>query len=287
MLSYTISPDSNRVVYAARQDTADVTELYSVAITGGAPVKLNGTLTMGSQVYMYNIQISPDSSRALYIANHESDGSYGLYSASVMGGTPTRLITTTTYGLLSPFFISPNASRVVCVGCHNGDSVNGIYSLPIGGGTPIKLNAAATPGDDVNGLRISPDSSRVVYRATQGLYSVPITGGTATKLSNPLTPGGTSLASDFQISPDNGRVIFRGMLRASDLNEVYSVPLLPGGIATVLNGTPLNGTDVMSFRLSPDSQTVVYVADQDTDEVFELYVAYQEVFRVYLPLIQR
>ena len=43
--------------------------------------------------------------------------------------------------------------------------------------------------------------------------------------------------------------------------------------------------DVSEFKISPNSQTIVYVADQQTDEVFELFAFYWS--KLYLPLLLR
>jgi hypothetical protein len=40
-----------------------------------------------------------------------------------------------------------------------------------------------------------------------------------------------------------------------------------------LSGTLVAGGDVVDFRISPDGEFVAYVADQDTNQVFELYVS--------------
>ena len=42
--NFQISADGSRVVYAADQNTDGVNEIFSVPITGGSPVRLNGNL---------------------------------------------------------------------------------------------------------------------------------------------------------------------------------------------------------------------------------------------------
>jgi len=49
-----------------------------------------------------------------------------------------------------------------------------------------------------------------------------------------------------------------------------------GGDIKKLSGTLVAGGDVVDFRISPDGRFVAYVADQDTDQVFELYVSETE-----------
>ena len=61
---FMISPNSKHVVYRADQDTDEVLEIYSVPITGGTPVKLNGSLVPGGDTSWF--ELSPDSSRVVY-----------------------------------------------------------------------------------------------------------------------------------------------------------------------------------------------------------------------------
>ncbi len=58
------------------------------------------------------------------------------------------------------------------------------------------------------------------------------------------------------------------------VREIYSVPLDGSASPTKLNGTLPSGGGVNdSFQISPDSSRVVYTADQDTNEVYEIYSA--------------
>jgi hypothetical protein len=52
--------------------------------------------------------------------------------------------------------------------------------------------------------------------------------------------------------------------------ELYSVPI-EGGKADKLNGPLVAGGQVHSFMIDAGSRRVLYRADQDIDEVFELY----------------
>ena len=134
-------------------------------------------------------------------------------------------------------------------------------------------------------FRITPDSSRVVYRSDQDidnvfeLYSVPVQGGTVTKLNPPLVAGGNVLGDStstpfllegFQITPDSSRVVYRADQTTDTVNELFSVPVA-GGVATRLNPPLLSGRDVAAFLISPDGTRVVYLADQDDNGTNELF----------------
>jgi Tol biopolymer transport system component len=76
-------------------------------------------------------------------------------------------------------------------------------------------------------------------------------------------------------------------------SELYSVAITGLYSDSVkISGTLVAGGNVQyysGFQFSPDGSRVVYRADQDTDEVIELYVTDegQINFKVYLPLVQR
>ena len=188
---FLISADSTRVVYRVDQDTDGVYELYSVPISGGPAVKLNGTLPTGGDVWEF--AVSPDSTRVVYFADQDADGVYELYSVPISGGTAVKLNDTlVTGGGVLDFAVSADSTRVVYRADQDSYNVIELYSVPIAGGTVAKLNDALVTYGNVYNTDyiedstvcwwISPDSSRVTYIADQeidevrNLYSVPISG---------------------------------------------------------------------------------------------------------------
>jgi N-acetylneuraminic acid mutarotase len=127
---------------------------------------------------------------------------------------------------------------------------------------------------------ISPDGTRVVYYhpggvlAERGLYSVPIGGPPAVMLNPPLVSSGA--LRGYAISPDGTTVVYQAEQDTDGVYELYSVPIT-GGTAVKLNGPLVAGGQVLPcaplkcWAISPDSTRVVYVADQDTVGVDDLY----------------
>lgn len=272
-----ITPDSSYVIYHADQDVNDQDEIYSVPLTGGTPVKLNGAITPGGDVNFS--LLSSDSSRVVYRADQDSDNVTEIYSVPVTGGVPVKLNTTPAIGGdISSFLISADSSRVVYYGDQDTNDVSELYSVPLAGGTPLKLNGSLGGGDVYN-PQISPDSSRVVYYIDDGtlnnleLYSVPIAGGTQVKLNGPLVSGGN--VSSIQFSPDSSRVTYRADQETDGTFELYSVPTA-GGVPIKLNASLTAGGNVTFFEHNPDSSRVVYYADQETDEANEIYTVPSE-----------
>ena len=304
--AYDISADSSRVVYRADQDTNDVYELYSVPIAGPADdvVQLNGTLVTSGDVSAYGI--SADSSRVVYRADQDTNGVYELYSVPITGpaGSGVKITDPVVYGgsllHVNNFELSSDGGWVLYQANLDDTHFYELYSVPIAGPADdgVKLNRPLPSGAYglAIGFEISPDSSRVVYHADQDtvrvleLYSVPIAGPSSSgvKLNGPLVDGGQVLMYGFQISPDSSKVVYRADQETDNVDELYSVPTTgPASDGVRLNDPLVAGGDVyFDYQISPDSSQVVYQADQDTDDVVELYVAGVEHF-VYLPLVLR
>ena len=290
--SFMFRPDGVRVVYRADQITDEVFEIFSVPSGGGVPVKLNGALVAGGDVG--RLEISPDSTRVLYRADQDADEVFELFSVPSGGGAAVKLNGPLVAGGDASFSIasdqasfSPNSSRVLYRADQFTDEVFELFSVPAGGGVPVKLNGPLAAGGDVGtgGFKFSPDSSRVLYVADQitvgltELFSVASTGGTPVKLNGPLTAGGLSGTAEF--SPDGSRVLYLGNQVDSGLG-LYLVPSAGGTTVHHTSGaTPVRVSGPLvaggSFlspggsRFSPDGSVIVYTADQDTDDVFEIY----------------
>lgn len=276
--AFAISADSQHVVYMVAQETAGLRELYSIPIAGpeGAWIKLNGALPDGGGVYTF--EISPDSTRVVYVAEQYADEVFDVWTVPIDGGTSTRLrppVTLLGSGVGDDLEISPDGERVTFSANFADLGKSELWSARVDGtGAVIRLNGTLTTGGNVTSGRFSPDSSRVVYRADQQsdgvleIYSVPSAGGSAVKLNGVLTSGGT--VATYEISPDSTRVIYLADQQVDGRVELFSVPLAGGG-ATKLNGALPAGGSVTQSLISPDSSRVVYRADEDSDNVYELF----------------
>src|SRR5688500_16124114 len=92
------------------------------------------------------------------------------------------------------------------------------------------------------------------------------------RLNGTLVAGGDVSTAGLQFSPDSSRVLYFADQITDGLNEIFSVLAL-GGTAVKLNGPLVAGGAVSSSGLafSPDSSRVIYHADQNVDEVLELF----------------
>ena len=252
--SFKISPDSGVVVYQVTPDFPFFgvinSNIFSVPLTGGTVTKLNDSSTTEGGVLDYDI--SSDGRRVVYL---DPDQGIELFSVPLVGGAALKI------------------NDVLPIG-------GSVVGPPLGDVAPPGLQDYPGPG-----FEISPDSSRVVYMVRYipddsttfeliyEIYSVSMTGGGAIKLNDTLVRDGH--VSKYQISPDSGRVVYMADQEVKDTYELYSVPLT-GGAVTKLNDIALfvydpNAPSFPGFRVSPDSQFVVYWADPDGDFRYELF----------------
>ncbi|MCB8949327.1 MAG: cadherin-like domain-containing protein [Ardenticatenaceae bacterium] len=258
--------------------TASAYELnLETAVPTAAVIKLNDPLVTGGNI---NVQrISPDNSTVVFTADAEIDGVNELYSVPIGGGTVTKLNPDLSGSRdVNTFQITPDSSTVVFIADVDTVGEDELYSVPIDGGTATKLNNPVTSGGRIADFTLSPDGNTVVYIGDPDtfditeLYSVPVGGGPVTKLSpNNLTTTREVLFTR-RISADSSTVVYLGDQNTNNVNELFSVPI-GGGTVTRLND-PLpsgGGVGLFGFGLSPDGSTVVYSADQETNNVHELF----------------
>lgn len=290
-----ISPDSSRVIYIADQQVNNVNELYSVPIGGPAiqGVKLNGTLPTDGNVDEFFI--SPDSQWVVYAADQETQGDLDLFSVPIEGalggGVRINRATPATFKLHSRYtLISPDSSRVVYLeSLGNVSDTAQLFSTPIDGPptAAVRLNRVLAAGGSVYWhFLIAGGVGRVVYMADQdtdeevNLYSVPIAGpeGEGVVINRSLGINGD--VRWFSVSPDGLHVAYTAdrinFFLGNDIFRLWTVPAVGPGVASILHGPPpVDGGDVSNrFEFTPDNSRLVYVADQDTNDVYELYVSY-------------
>ena len=262
-------------------------------------------------VSAYEFVVSPDGQWVVFKASpppFEMGGSprYELYAVRPGGGEVVRL--PDFGGDKTPawkgFRVTADSKRVVLLQEGWQDIIENpvsswLGSTPLGEGDAVvlqpKLPGSIHYGGFTTDFQLAPDGSRVVFRMKPSLdvhemysiyelYSVSPLGGEAVKLNVELTTSGVSetplspsgVGRVFRISPDGGRVVYQCRRVPGGPLELYSVPLL-GGESVRLNPTLVEGGNVTNqslhlvFTISSDSSRVVYVADQETDEEYELY----------------
>jgi len=265
-----VSAGGVRAAFLANFSNLERSELWSARLDGvGGVVKLNGALASDNDEVYGDFKFAPNGARVVYRAAQEVAGKVELYSVAAGGGTPVKLNgTLPAEGDVFVFHVSADGSRVVYAADQEVDERTELWSVPIAGGTAVKLNGSLVAGGEVDTALygISPDSTRVVYRADQQandrfeLWSVPIAGGTAVKLNGALVAGGDISLFDF--APDASMVVYFGDQQTDNDFALFAVPLAGGAVVRVSDPLAPGGSISGNFAVTPDGASVVYHADR-------------------------
>jgi len=242
-------------------------------------------------------RFAPDGKTLLFVSG------LALYRAPVDGSVlPVRLNGTGTDAVLwdadnstlareRAFELTPDGTRVVYAARAWSGTIIELFSVPLDGSTaPVRLSRLTQAGTGVYGnWELTPDGARAIYVADQEernrfeLYSVPVDGSALPgKLNSALVTGGDvgqlsegiGLAGYVRISADSARVVYLADQQMNDRLELYSVPADDSAGPVKLSGTlPLTGSVQSYFQLDPAGLRVFFVADAQTDEVFELFTS--------------
>ena len=184
---------------------------------------------------------------------------------------------------------SPDGARVAFT-VQDASQDQRLYAVPIDGSAPARLLSRATHA--VAGYRFAPGGARLVYVArdaatgTTRVFSVLADGSAApVKLNGPLVPGGNVVSGgadtdpSFALSPDGQWVAYLADQLVDERFELFLRRIDGSGSPVVVNDPLVAGGDVAAygqldpaFRFTKDSTGIVYLADQESDEVVELFL---------------
>jgi len=287
-----ITPDSSKVVYFAPIAVPPFRGLFVAPLDGStAPLLIGGadpTYTSGFPDVPDSLQLGGGSDVAVF-HTFESSGSTddGLYSATFDGSSaPLRL---DLQNHVQGFRLSADGAHVVYRDGAVSPDLPRLYSVPSSGDFPIELSRTDPFTQYVkDGFEFTPDGARVLYVADQRttyrfeLFSVPTEGGDSRRLNAALVQGGS--VRGFRVDPTGARAVYLVTSYppgALPRTELFSVPV-DGGGAVRISAPMTSGGNVVQTSIGvagtkpvvafhPRGGELLYLADQDTDEVFELY----------------
>jgi dipeptidyl aminopeptidase/acylaminoacyl peptidase len=240
------------------------------ACSGEEPCALTEGLPDGS---FFKVQLSPDGRRAIFTYRYADPNlSDDLYSVPVDGSASATKLNE--HPSVGDVVISPDSTRIVYSAQVPMEGKT-FFSVPAAGPASRSIRVASDVGSG-EPPQISPNGRLIVFlsRRRDRIRAVPIAGPAngGTRLTQILESG---RIERFKISPDGKSVVY--LANQDDINttELYRVPLTrspePSRPTVKLNALPVTGGKVRDFWIAPDPGPVVYLADQDTLDVPELY----------------
>ncbi len=275
-----VTPDGSRAVYEGKALGTSDYALYSVAREPGAiPVPIGTSQVLGSQTV--DLALTDDAQSAVFIARLDAGTGFELFSASVAGGTPSRLNTDLPPGghVLS-FDLLP--SDVVYLANQQQFDRDELYVVPVdGSGAPIKLSGHLAPDGNVTTFTTTPDGLHALFAAETAaagqaeLFIVPVDASHAPEL---LTSALTNLDFIFevQITPGGLGAVFVARQDIGNIFEVQDIfrVSLTGSPAPRRLTRPLGeGQFAGDFTIAPNGGRVFYRSNQEVDEAIELFTA--------------
>lgn len=288
VLAFTFDPDGSHVAYLANQDDVTLAELYVVDVTNpGLSTKLNPALLPSGGV-TFGFSFNSEGTQVLYAADQDIDSVFELYVVDVAApGAATKVNPpfAASTDLANGFRFSPDGATIGYMADQEADGVRELFAVATSElGTSTKLNGPLVAAGDACAFRFSPDSKHVAYCADQDtddvieLYLVDVAvPGVSLKLNSPLVADGDVSAESYLFAPDSSFVVYRADQDIDGQFDLYRAELAMPATTFKLNAPLVAGGDVPpaaytpAFRVSADGSRFIYIADQETDGVFELY----------------
>jgi dipeptidyl aminopeptidase/acylaminoacyl peptidase len=267
---FVISPDSQYVVYLV-SETSKSHGLYLVPISGGSSVELFGDLPDGHLII--DIKITPDSLNVLFLqvrsATLEDPETDILWRVPIAGGDPIMISPSACDPCSFQYQIAPDSQSILYLQRPYAD-FNSLWRSDLVG------NREMLDSTGIRDFQITPDGDYVIYRQQDAasaihLFSIPVSGGTRSKLNG--DPAHSIQVKSFKISPNSQHVVY---LVDESLSEMYMLyaTLTDGSSPSswpLISGLVPSNRDVEYYRITPNSQGVVFWADLIVDEKFDLF----------------
>jgi Tol biopolymer transport system component len=300
----TTDPSQQRIYYVADETTDGVFDLW-VADPDAVASKVLVSDATGSVAFNSSFQLpisvvqwSPDGSHLAWIQDRNASTNFELFTWRE--GTPTSQRTSVSgpIGALKDvlwFDWSPNSRYLAYLADQLSDQLFEIFVVQDPDATSSGVKVSATGGSKVvffnggNGKQVfqwepSPLTAnpRLAYLADEttdsryDLYVVDWDGSHHVgPLSNAIVAGGR--VDEFEWAPDAHRIAYAADETVDQTFKLYTVP--PDGSGARVEVSSIGPTSSVrahtlgeNFRWSPDSSHLAYVADQEIDGTWELFV---------------
>jgi hypothetical protein len=267
-LPFTITGDSARVVYAVSGTTAAT--IKSAPLAGGAATTITADARYpggGGGAFT----LTPDGASVLF----NDSALTALLRAPTLGGASQTVFTAAV--LANTVSFTNDGTRALFVTGSYGSQA--IYSYPLASGAAVRIDDPALSAGGFLDLEGVTSGGRALYIARTAattafrLYSVPVGGGATTTLTNDLGPNQATIyvrgsGADSTVIFTSGTTGFGG---PPVWRRLYAVPADGSADARLVDQPRALVGDVASYAVSPSDERAVYLADQTTDNVRELF----------------
>jgi len=289
------SPDSSRVVFVGDLVSDNVSELWSAPLAGpaAAAVKLHPTPVAGGDIMTnstLHVAISADGQRVVYYGDLATDEQFELWSSPILGPAAAAVKlnlllclscdVAATFGAFA-FQLSADGSRALFVADRTSPGSQELWSVPTAGpavaGTRLSPDYAGFTAISQGGWSLSEDGALVQFQGVfssssfRDLWSAEVGGGEGNAVALADSAAPDDLPGYAIFSPDAATVIFTGDLVGTDEIWLFSRPSDGSGSRVALTPFAVAGSNNVSLFDTLSDGSVIYRADGEFDERFELF----------------
>lgn len=277
------SPDSAWLAYIADQVLITKFELFTARPSGINNVQVSGPLDSNRDVDSF--AWSPQSDQIVYRANQDILTALELYTAYPDIALRSQHITsgfdpgenTRQFGW-SPTIID-FAQRIAFIADKDIPGLFQLYTTSPNNSNNVLVSSVTSAGGNVNEFTWAPNGELLAYRGetptTLGIEELFTTRRTLPEIRRLsfLVPSGGDVL-DFAWAPNGSRIAYRADQLTDNKIELFTNTPRGDQISNKrISGSLPPGGDVTEFQWAPDSSGVGYIADQNTDNTFELFAS--------------
>ena len=199
-----VSPDGNKVVYSLQSGAGEGVWLREI------PTENNVEIIPASDQDYYSFVMSPDGATLYFTRGpRTSDDSADLFSVSIFGGVPKKLVSNTR-GWIS---ISPDGDTISFIRCGESEEMNcALLTANSSDGGDERIIASRAHPYRIAAHEITPDGKSIIFAAGQSqnagndfeLVSVDLQSGAERRLTNERF----FTINSIEILPDNSGMLF-------------------------------------------------------------------------------
>jgi len=269
------SADGARIHY--RRFVGDGQELCSVELDGTTP-----RLVLARGDFLGAHALEPDGTRVAFVVDAAADTVHALHARG-LAPADVDLRVSQDFAPVEPTGTVPSfratPQHVAYIADVEADGVVALYSESLDAPGPRRRLSDTSGGRiDVDGSLapvLAAGGTRVVYRGWLGerewLFSSRLDRSADPLVLN-LAPQPYASVPDLALSADGSTAVFRSDHANDEVYELFAASTAVQGAPARLNGALVAGGNVQpGYRLSAVGSRVVYLADQDSNETFELY----------------
>jgi Tol biopolymer transport system component len=281
--------DSSLIAFLADIRFTDVNELLVADPVSPFPsaIAISGTITSGDEVFSFDW--APDNSRIAFLADKKTPDQSELFSVRPDGSDLRVVSEVGASDNVIDYAWAPDASLLAYIADEDTAAFELFTARPDGSFSSIPVSGAAMAGD-VDAFSWAPNSDFIAYRADQNIagrfelfVALPGVTHSGVQVSGPMAPVlPNGFVRDFTWAPDSTRVAYLADQVTSGqvelfsstpdgvTNDVVSGPIIPAAGDVQAPTPPFSGA---AFLWSPDAGRLAYRADQEIDEVFEVFTS--------------